>query len=212
LEDIYQLRNEFIIKELSKDKVPKNPFDLFNVWYDEAKKSETAEPTAAVLATTDNKNHPTARTILLKGINGKGFVFYTNYKSKKAMDLYSNPDATLLFLWKELQRQIRIEGYTEKVSRKESEEYFHSRPRDSQIGAWASSQSSIIPDRKSLEDKFDEYKKKFSEDEIPLPDFWGGYVLIPDYFEFWQGRPSRLHDRICYKSENEKWNIFRLAP
>jgi len=212
LEDIYQLRNEFIIKELSKDKVPKNPFDLFNVWYDEAKKSETAEPTAAVLATTDNKNHPTARTILLKGINGKGFVFYTNYKSKKAMDLFSNPDATLLFLWKELQRQIRIEGYTEKVSRKESEEYFHSRPRDSQIGAWASSQSSIIPDRKSLEDKFDEYKKKFSEDEIPLPDFWGGYVLIPDYFEFWQGRPSRLHDRICYKSENKKWNIFRLAP
>ena len=203
---------KIISKELAKDKVFENPFNQFSLWFDEAKQFETFEPTAAVLSTIDKENHPSARTILLKDVNEKGFVFYTNYGSKKAKELTSNPNASLLFLWKELQRQVRIEGTTEKVSRKESEEYFHSRPRESQIGAWASAQSSVIPDRKSLDDKFEEYRKKFGEDEIPLPDFWGGYILVPNYFEFWQGRPNRLHDRICYKLENNNWKIFRLAP
>jgi len=201
-----------IFKELSKDKVLSNPFEQFNVWFDEAKRSEIIEPTAAILATVDKDGHPSARTILLKEVNEMGLVFYTNYASKKAKDIASNPNTSLLFLWKEQQRQIRIEGRSEKISKGESEKYFHTRPRESQIGAWASHQSSVIQDRKTLDDKFEKYRKKFGDEEIPLPDFWGGYVLIPNYFEFWQGRSGRLHDRICYKLEEKEWEIFRLAP
>ncbi|MCG6913598.1 pyridoxamine 5'-phosphate oxidase [bacterium BMS3Abin03] len=201
-----------IIKELSEDDVLSNPFEQFNVWFDEAKQSEIVEPTAAILSTVGEDNHPSARTILLKEVNEKGFVFYTNYESKKANDIASNPNISLLFLWKEQQRQVRIVGQSEKISREESEKYFRTRPRESQIGAWASHQSSVIPDRKSLDNKFEEYRKKFGDKEIPLPDFWGGYVIIPNYFEFWQGRPGRLHDRICYKFEDQEWRIFRLAP
>ena len=201
-----------IIKELSEDDVLSNPFEQFNVWFDEAKQSEIVEPTAAILSTVGEDNHPSARTILLKEVNEKGFVFYTNYESKKAKDIASNPNISLLFLWKEQQRQVRIVGQSEKISREESEKYFRTRPRESQIGAWASNQSSVIPDRKSLDNKFEEYRKKFGDKEIPLPDFWGGYVIIPNYFEFWQGRPGRLHDRICYKFEDQEWRIFRLAP
>ena len=201
-----------IIKELSEDDVLSNPFEQFNVWFDEAKQSEIVEPTAAILSTVGEDNHPSARTILLKEVNEKGFVFYTNYESKKAKDIASNPNISLLFLWKEQQRQVRIVGQSEKISREESEKYFRTRPRESQIGAWASHQSSVIPDRKSLDNKFEEYRKKFGDKEIPLPDFWGGYVIIPNYFEFWQGRPGRLHDRICYKFEDQEWRIFRLAP
>ena len=201
-----------IIKELSEDDVLSNPFEQFNVWFDEANQTEIVEPTAAILSTVGEDNHPSARTILLKEVNEKGFVFYTNYESKKAKDIASNPNISLLFLWKEQQRQVRIVGQSEKISREESEKYFRSRPRESQIGAWASHQSSVIPDRKSLDNKFEEYRKKFGDKEIPLPDFWGGYVIIPNYFEFWQGRPGRLHDRICYKFEDQEWRIFRLAP
>ncbi|MEJ2493711.1 MAG: pyridoxamine 5'-phosphate oxidase [Ignavibacteriaceae bacterium] len=201
-----------IIKELSEDDVLSNPFEQFNVWFDEANQTEIVEPTAAILSTVGENNHPSARTILLKDVNEKGFVFYTNYESKKAKDIASNPNISLLFLWKEQQRQVRIVGQSEKISREESEKYFRTRPRESQIGAWASHQSSVIPDRKSLDNKFEEYRKKFGDKEIPLPDFWGGYVIIPNYFEFWQGRPGRLHDRICYKFEDQEWRIFRLAP
>jgi pyridoxamine 5'-phosphate oxidase len=203
---------KFISKKLSEKILLPDPFRQFNLWFDEAKQFEAFEPTAAVLSTVGKENHPSSRTVLLKDVNKTGFVFYTNYESRKAKELTFNPNASLLFLWKELQRQVRIEGTAEKVSHEESEEYFHTRPRESQIGAWASDQSSIIPDRKSLDDKFEEYSRKFGEDEIPLPDFWGGYILIPNYFEFWQGRPNRLHDRICYKLENKMWKIFRLAP
>ncbi|MCG6958728.1 pyridoxamine 5'-phosphate oxidase [bacterium BMS3Abin03] len=201
-----------MIKELSEDDVLSNPFEQFNVWFDEANQTEIVEPTAAILSTVGENNHPSARTILLKEVNEKGFVFYTNYESKKAKDIASNPNISLLFLWKEQQRQVRIVGQSEKISREESEKYFRTRPRESQIGAWASHQSSVIPDRKSLDNKFEEYRKKFGDKEIPLPDFWGGYVIIPNYFEFWQGRPGRLHDRICYKFEDQEWRIFRLAP
>ena len=201
-----------IIKELSEDDVLSNPFEQFNVWFDEANQTEIVEPTAAILSTVGEDNHPSARTILLKEVNEKGFVFYTNYESKKAKDIASNPNISLLFLWKEQQRQVRIVGQSVKISREESEKYFRTRPRESQIGAWASHQSSVIPDRKSLDNKFEEYRKKFGDKEIPLPDFWGGYVIIPNYFEFWQGRPGRLHDRICYKFEDQEWRIFRLAP
>ena len=203
---------KIISKELSEDQLLSDPFMQFNIWFDEAKQFETFEPMAAILSTVGKENHPSSRTVLIKDVNETGFLFYTNYGSKKAKDLATNSNASLLFLWKELQRQVRIEGTTEKVGHEESEEYFHTRPRESQIGAWASAQSSVIPDRKSLDDRFEEYRKKFGENEIPLPDFWGGYVLIPNYFEFWQGRPNRLHDRICYEFGNKDWKIFRLAP
>lgn len=210
--NLKETEDKTIIKELSEEKVLSNPLEQFNVWFEEAKQSEIVEPTAAILSTVGEDNHPSARTILLKEVNEKGFVFFTNYESKKAKDIALNPNISLLFLWKEQQRQVRIAGYSEKISREESEKYFHTRPRESQIGAWASHQSCVILDRKSLVNKFDEYKKKFGDEEIPLPEFWGGYILIPNYFEFWQGRPGRLHDRICYKFEEEGWEIFRLAP
>jgi pyridoxamine 5'-phosphate oxidase len=149
---------------------------------------------------------------LLKEIDDRGFIFYTNYESRKGKDLKENPKAALNFFWDEPPRQIRIEGRIQKISREASKKYFSTRPRENQIGAWVSAQSSVIPNRKFLENKFDELEEKFSNEEIPLPDFWGGYRLIPNYFEFWQGRENRLHDRICYKNENDEWKIFRLSP
>ena len=160
----------------------------------------------------DVNGNLSGRIVLLKEIDERGFVFYTNYESRKGRDLKQNPKAALTFFWDELRRQVRVEGRIEKVSRETSTKYFSSRPRESQIGAWVSEQSSVIPNRTFLETKFNGIKEKFANDEIPLPDFWGGYRVIPDYFEFWQGRENRLHDRICYKKENDEWNIFRLVP
>lgn len=197
---------------LSKSSVVKDPFAQFNLWYDEVISSKIAMPEAMILATTTADGIPSTRTVLLKEVDDKGFIFFTNYLSRKGKELEKNPNASFLFYWKELERQIRIEGRIDKISREKSEEYFNTRPRESQIGAWVSEQSSIIPDRKFLDAKFDELKKKFGDDKIPLPDYWGGYRLIPNYFEFWQGRESRLHDRICYKKIESGWEIFRLAP
>jgi pyridoxamine 5'-phosphate oxidase len=165
-----------------------------------------------MLSTADVNGNPSARIVLLKEIDDSGFVFYTNYGSRKGKDLKENPKAALTFFWDELLRQIRIEGRIEKISKETSKKYFSSRPRESQIGAWVSAQSSVIPNREILENKFDELEEKFGNEEIPLPDFWGGYRVIPNYFEFWQGRENRLHDRICYKKENDEWKIFRIAP
>ena len=210
--ELKNLKQGYIKTQLSEETVSKDPINQFKQWYAEAEKSEVLEPSASILSTADKNSFPSARTVLLKGVEERGFVFYTNYISKKAKDLSENPNASLLFLWKELERQVRIEGKVEKVSGQDSEKYFHSRPKESQISAWVSVQSSIIPDRKYLDDKFEEYNKKFGDGEIPLPDYWGGYILLPLYFEFWQGRENRLHDRICYKKENKGWKIFRLAP
>ena len=198
--------------ELNETSVDKNPFIQFTKWYESILDSNLNEPTAMMLSTADVNGNPSARIVLLKEIDDSGFVFYTNYRSRKGKDLKGNPKAALTFFWDELRRQIRIEGSIKKISRETSKEYFSSRPRESQIGAWVSAQSSVIPNREILENKFDELDEKFGNEEIPLPDFWGGYRLIPSYFEFWQGRENRLHDRICYKKDNDEWKIFRIAP
>jgi pyridoxamine 5'-phosphate oxidase len=164
------------------------------------------------IATVSNSGRPSLRTVLLKAFDEQGFVFYTNYHSQKAQDIAQNPQVVLLFFWKELERQVEITGRAEKVSTLESLKYFTSRPRGSQLGAWVSQQSSIITSRSLLEIKLDEMKRKFKEGSIPLPDFWGGFRIVPDTFEFWQGRPSRLHDRFEYKLVEGQWVANRLAP
>jgi len=200
------------INELNESSINKNPFIQFANWYKSIINSKLKEPTAMTLSTADVNGNPSARIVLLKEFDDRGFIFYTNYESRKGKDLKENPKAALNFFWDEPARQIRIEGKIEKVSKEASKKYFSTRPRESRIGAWVSAQSSVIPNRKFLENKFDELEKKFNNEEIPLPEFWGGYRVIPNYFEFWQGRENRLHDRICYKKENDEWKIFRLAP
>ncbi len=200
------------MKELTEPEVNSNPFDQFKIWFEEVLKSDLKEPNAMIVATSTKDGIPSVRTVLLKEFDESGFVFYTNYESEKGKELLENPNAALLFYWGFLERQIRITGKVEKVSREKSAEYFHSRPRESQIGAWASNQSQIIKDREYLQNKFNEFNSKFKDKEIPLPDYWGGFKVVPEKFEFWQGRESRLHDRICYLKENNTWKIVRLAP
>lgn len=211
--DIAALRKEFKKGTLDEHDVEKNPFDQFNKWFKEAITSEIPEVNAMTLATASRLGRPSARTVLLKQYDDKGFVFFTNYGSKKAKDLTENPQAALLLFWEPLERQIRIIGSAEKISIAESFDYFHSRPIDSQLGAWASQQSSEITARALLEKAFGEMLEKFKDGKIPLPPFWGGYRIVPDEFEFWQGRASRLHDRIAYRKLNGNgWNIVRLSP
>ena len=205
------LRGRYSEEGLSKKNIEKDPINQFSLWMDDVLKSDIIEPNAMVLATSDENNQPSARVVLLKDFKEGKFIFYTNYESKKAHDLSVNPKASLLFFWRELGRQIRITGTVSKISREESEEYFDMRPYESQIGAWASKQSSAIPDRTFLEKKFEKMKEKYPS-EVPLPSFWGGYKLLPDKFEFWQGRESRLHDRISYIKNDNKWDIIRLSP
>ncbi len=202
---IKNIRRDYKHSELSKASVNKDPFVQFKNWFNEIVDAKIIDPSAMVLATVAETNMPSTRIVLLKEVDVKGFVFFTNYLSRKAKDLETNPNASLLFYWKEMDRQIRIEGIIEKVKTKISEDYFHTRPRESQISTWVSKQSSIIPDRKFLDKKYDELDEEFGNDKIPLPDYWGGYRLIPGYFEFWQGRESRLHDRICYRKEKGNW-------
>lgn len=210
--DISKLRRSNALKELSEASVSSNPFTQFSVWMNEVVNSNLLDPNAMILVTASKEGFPSARTVLLKGFDERGFVFYTNYESAKAKDLDENPNAALLFLWVELERQVRISGKVEKISQADSEEYFSSRPRESQLGAWASKQSSVIESREVLETKYEEMKKRFESKEIPLPPFWGGYRVIPQRIEFWQGRESRLHDRICYTLDAGKWKIERLSP
>lgn len=210
--DISKIRRSYSLKELSEGSVSFEPIKQFSVWMNDAIESNLHEPTAMTLATASKKGIPSARTVLLKGFDESGFVFYTNYKSSKARDLDENPNAALLFFWAELERQIRISGKVVQVSREESEKYFHSRPREHQLGAWASWQSRVIENREILENHFEEIKKRFENKEIPLPPFWGGYRIIPQRIEFWQGRESRLHDRICYTLIDSKWKMERLSP
>ncbi len=210
--EIENLRRSYSLRELTEATVNKDPFEQFSQWMEEAVKSDLLDANAMVLATSDKKGFPSARVVLLKGIDDKSFVFYTNYESHKGSELSENPNAALLFFWKELERQVRITGRVEKISKDKSEKYFHSRPYDSQIGAFASEQSSVIPNREFLENKFTELRNKYDGKEIPLPEFWGGYKLIPNYFEFWQGRESRLHDRIVYLPVGNSWKTQRLSP
>lgn len=204
------LRKNYQKGELLESKVNPNPFKQFDKWFEEALSSNIYEPNAMILATAAD-NRPSARVVLLKGFDENGFKFYTNYNSRKGKEISINPNAVLLFYWMELERQIRIEGRIEKLSKEESLEYFNSRPLDSRYGALASSQSEIIPDREYLEKKFSELKEKYG-DNPPMPDNWGGFILKPVLFEFWQGRPNRLHDRIVYEKKGSNWNIYRLSP
>jgi len=210
--DISAIRTEFSKKELSKKEVSNDPIEQFQIWFDEALNAELPELTAMVLGTTDLDGNVTQRTVLLKAYDADGFVFFTNYTSRKSKQIGANPKVSLLFPWFGLERQVTISGTVEKVSKTESINYFLSRPKGSQLGAWISNQSSVITSRNILETKLAEMKAKFSKGEIPLPDFWGGYRVKPTSIEFWQGRTNRLHDRILYTGGDGNWGIERLAP
>ena len=212
--DIGALRSEYTQAGLSRENLAMNPFLQFEAWFKQANQAQLAEVNAMQLATASPQGKPTLRTVLLKAFDEQGFVFYTNYHSQKAQQIAENPQVAALFFWKELERQVEITGRIEKVSTLESLKYFTSRPRGSQLGAWVSAQSSIISSRSLLEAKLEEVKQKFNKGEIPLPDFWGGFRIIPDTVEFWQGRPNRLHDRFEYRRQSGQasWQIERLAP
>jgi pyridoxamine 5'-phosphate oxidase len=206
------LRKEYSLAGLSEKDVARDPYRQFEKWFQEAEAAKIHEPNAAVLATASKEGLPSARMVLLKGVDGRGFVFYTNYHSRKGRELEANPRAAYLFPWVALERQVIIEGTVVKVAKEESEAYFHSRPRASQLAAWASAQSSIISGRDAIEDAMKGAERKFSGIEAPLPPNWGGFRIIPDAVEFWQGRRSRLHDRLRYRREEGGWIVERLAP
>ncbi len=205
------LRKSYMKGSLSEEDVKANPIDQFHVWFDQAQHAELPEPNAMTVASVDANGKPSARVVLIKEVTQDGFVFFTNYESRKGQALTANPNAALLFFWPELERQIRIEGSVTKLSAEESDAYFHSRPLDSRIGAWASPQSQVITSRTQLVTKAAEYALKFALNP-PRPPHWGGFRVKHEVLEFWQGRPSRLHDRIQYVLENGQWKIQRLAP
>jgi len=210
--DLTFMRQGYQNEGLSKEELSPDPFLQFEAWFKEANETEPI-PNAMSLATVSNSGAPLMRTVLLKLFDDNGFVFFTNYKSKKAEHISENPNVAVLFNWVALERQVSINGVAEKVERSESLKYFMGRPRGSQLGAWVSDQSSVLSSRKILEMKLDEIKWKFADGEIPLPEFWGGFRIKPKRFEFWQGRPNRLHDRFLYsKIDDESWKIERLAP
>ena len=210
--DLTFIRQGYKNKGLDKEDLNADPFIQFESWFEKAKEKEPI-PTAMSLSTVSNSGEPALRTVLLKLFDKNGFVFFTNYKSRKADHIAGNHNVAALFNWIALERQVSINGIAEKIKSKESIKYFMSRPRGSQLGAWVSDQSSVLSSRKILEMKLEEMKRKFSDREIPLPDFWGGYRIKPKTFEFWQGRPNRLHDRFKYlKQGNDSWIIDRIAP
>ena len=209
--DLTNLRKKSRQNGLKKSKLDNNPFKQFSLWFSQAIKVGIVEPSAMSLATADEKEIG-IRTVLLKHFDDKGFVFFTNYGSKKSQQIEVKPQAALLFPWIDLERQVKIVGSVEKVTTLESIKYFASRPKDSQLGAWASQQSATISSRSLLVSQFESMKNKFSKGEVPLPDFWGGYRVIPESIEFWQGRESRLHDRFIYQRSGTSWSISRLSP
>ncbi len=207
------LRKDYSLAGLSEKDLARDPFRQFEQWFQEAEASRLVEPNAMTLATTSVDGQPSARTVLLKGVDGRGFVFYSNYESHKGRDLAANPRAALVFPWLALERQVIVEGTVTRVAREESEAYFHSRPRASQLGAWVAQQSSIIPSRALLEEGLVTLEKKYSGATVPVPPNWGGYRVAPEHVEFWQGRRSRLHDRLRYRRNPDgSWIIERLSP
>ena len=211
--DLADLRREYRIKPLRRPNLDSDPFQQFDNWFQEALTVEAMDANAMSLATVSTDGQPSQRTVLLKYYDETGFVFYTNLGSRKAKEIAANPKVSLLFYWHELHRQVKIVGTAETISAAENVRYFMRRPRDSQLGAWVSHQSSIISARSVLENTFEQMKEKFAHGEVPLPSFWGGYRVAPIAMEFWQGRESRLHDRFIYRhTEPDKWDIDRLAP
>jgi pyridoxamine 5'-phosphate oxidase len=207
------LRREYASRALDEKDADQDPIRQFTIWFDEALKSQLLDVNAMTLATASAKGEPSARTVLLKGADEHGFVFYTNYDSAKGRDLAANPRASLLFFWAELERQVRINGAVAKTTAAESETYFHSRPIESQIGAAISDQSRPVSDRAYLEQRYAEFVSKYKDSQVPRPPNWGGYRLTPDAIEFWQGRKSRLHDRLLYTRQADgSWSRSRLAP
>lgn len=210
---IADIRKDYRLQTLDEAGVAADPIQQFGIWWQEALQSEIVEVNAMTLATANEQGVPSARIVLLKGYDERGFVFFSNYESKKAGDLQVNPMASLVFFWKELERQVRISGRVEKVTELESDQYFQSRPEGSRIGAWASPQSTVISSRQVIEEKVEALQASFEGKEIPRPLHWGGYRVVPSSIEFWQGRSSRLHDRIQYTLQSDdNWVIDRLAP
>ena len=209
---IADIRTDYRMKQLLEVDAATDPYAQFGHWWLDAVESKIEEVNAMTLATANAEGYPSARIVLLKGYDRNGFVFFTNYNSQKGQDIAANPKACLLFFWKELERQVRIDGNIEKISAKDSEEYFQSRPVGSRIGAWCSPQSSVIANRSILENNVEHYSNKFNAQEVPRPEHWGGYIVKPTSIEFWQGRSSRLHDRLRYTAIENNWKIERLAP
>lgn len=207
------MRREYLLRELVEHSASNDPLQQFLAWFDDAKVSGSIEPNAMIVATVDARNRPSQRTVLLKQVNGAGFVFFTNYESQKGREITANPNVALLFHWPELERQVRIRGRAGRHDADASDAYFAERPRGSQVGAIASPQSQVIPDRSWLADRFEAVTTEHADQaNIQRPDHWGGIVVLPDEYEFWQGRPNRLHDRLRYRKEHKEWVIERLAP
>jgi pyridoxamine 5'-phosphate oxidase len=210
--DLSDFRKEYSSKGLRRDDLHPDPINQFATWFQQATDLQVYEPNAMTLATVDPDGQPYQRTVLLKYFDPNGFVFFTNYSSRKSQQIDQNPHVCALFPWITLERQVILQGRAEKISTLESLKYFSSRPRESQIGAWVSNQSEVITSRKVLLQKLDEIRSKFTHGEIPLPSFWGGYRIVPQTIEFWQGGPARLHDRFLYRKSADTWNIERLSP
>ncbi len=211
-EDIASLRAEYTQASLDESSISKSPFIQFDKWLEEAKDAKITEPNAMVVSTSNRNGQPSSRTVLLKDLTEEGFIFYTNYKSRKGRDIAENNAISILFPWFEMERQVIVFGKAEKVDRANSQAYFISRPKGSQIGAHVSNQSERIVNRMVLESKANQLNAEYKDKEVPLPENWGGYLVVPYLIEFWQGRPSRLHDRIIYEWEGDYWNIGRLSP
>ena len=212
MKKIQNLRIDYSGKSLDTNKINKNPIEEFKKWFKEAQRKDILEPNAMTLSTLSANKNINSRTVLLKGVNNKGFIFFTNYESRKGNDIKLNNTVSLVFLWKELEKQIIIKGRAKKISKKESDKYFQSRPRSSRIAAWASNQSKKISYENELEESFLKYEEKFKNKKIPLPNFWGGFLVEPKSIEFWIGKKSRMHDRIIYLKNLKSWKIQKLYP
>ena len=212
MKEIKNLRVDYSGDLIDIKKLKSNPIKQFEIWFKKAKKENIIEPNAMVLSTISKNNLLNSRTVLLKNITDKGFVFFTNYESRKANDIMHNNNVSLVFLWKKIERQVIIKGKAVKITKRDSKKYFDSRPEKSKIAAWASKQSKELHNSNDLIKRFKNFENKFKNKLIPYPDFWGGYIIHPNSIEFWQGRSSRMHDRILYEKEKNKWNINRLYP